>query len=204
MTLVVAERLEETVRGRRSIRAFLDRPVQREVLEQILDAARWAPSPHNSQPWRFVHLTQTSKMRLAGAMAMRLLEDLEAEGLPPEVVARQVHRSRARIEEAPTALLCSLVTDGLHMTGNAHHDRLEIRMAIQSVGAVLQTLFLLSAEMGIGTCWMAAPMYCPDAVRTTLDLSGADQPQALVLMGYPRRPGKVRPRLPLAKILESQ
>src|SRR5512137_1062460 len=40
-------------RARRSIRKFLDRAVSKEDLLRILEAARWAPSNHNRQPWRF-------------------------------------------------------------------------------------------------------------------------------------------------------
>jgi nitroreductase len=67
-------------------------------------------------------------------------------------------------------------------------------MAVQSVGAVLQSLFLLAHERGLGTCWMAAPMYCPAAVRAVLALPDAEQPQALVLMGYAAGEGKRRAR----------
>jgi len=44
--------LLDAMRGRRSTRAYLDRPVARETIEAILEAARWAPSGVNSQPWQ--------------------------------------------------------------------------------------------------------------------------------------------------------
>jgi nitroreductase len=75
-------------------------------------------------------------------------------------------------------------------------------MAVQSVGAALQTLFLLAHERGIGSCWMAAPMYCPEAVRDALSLPESFAPQALVLLGYACRPGKVRPRRPLGEVID--
>lgn len=52
----------EALRSRASIRAFLDRPVAREVLLRILDAARWAPSGSNIQPWR-VHAVEGAPLR---------------------------------------------------------------------------------------------------------------------------------------------
>lgn len=45
----------EAIRGRASVRAYLDRPVSNEVITEILEAARWAPSGVNTQPW-FVHV----------------------------------------------------------------------------------------------------------------------------------------------------
>ncbi|MFZ5500556.1 MAG: nitroreductase family protein, partial [Candidatus Micrarchaeota archaeon] len=46
--------LNEAVRGRRSIRAFLPDPVPRELITKIVDVARWAPSWGNTQPWEIV------------------------------------------------------------------------------------------------------------------------------------------------------
>jgi nitroreductase len=56
----------EAIKNRRSIREFTDRPVERELLQQILTAGIWAPSGLNNQPWRFVVLTDRDMMsRLA-------------------------------------------------------------------------------------------------------------------------------------------
>ena len=47
----------EAIKKRRSIRQFTEQAIQRELLEQILDAARWAPTASNQQRWRFVVVT---------------------------------------------------------------------------------------------------------------------------------------------------
>jgi nitroreductase len=59
----------EAMRGRSSIRAFLDKPVPRETIEAILECARFAPSGVNSQPWQVVVLTGNAKQRLSEALA---------------------------------------------------------------------------------------------------------------------------------------
>jgi len=48
----------EAIRTRRSIRRFTEQPLEKAVLTQLLEAARWAPSGGNQQPWRFVVVTQ--------------------------------------------------------------------------------------------------------------------------------------------------
>jgi F420 biosynthesis protein FbiB-like protein len=194
--------LAQVVRARRSIRAFRPEPLDPDIVIELLDAAVWAPSPHNSQPWRFTILVDAEdKQRLAGAMASRLALELRAEGVDEAEVSRQTGRSIQRIVSAPAAVLCSLHPDGLVRFEDARRSALEWQMAVQSVGAVLQTLFLLAAERGIGSCWMAAPMYCPDVVRAALDLPGDWEPQALVLLGYSAAEGKVRPRRPLGELV---
>ena len=44
----------KAIKGRRSVRAFTDEPVSEEEINQLLDAARWAPSAGNIQPWEFI------------------------------------------------------------------------------------------------------------------------------------------------------
>lgn len=187
--------LDDAILERRSIRAFRPDPVERSIIEEVLRLVVWSPSPHNSQPWRFTALFEwEDKKQLADAMARRLAEELCAAGLPADAIVRQTHRSQHRITHAPVALLCSLVSDGLVAYSDQRQNNLEWQMAVQSVGAALQTLFLASDARGLGTCWMAAPMYCPDVVRDVLSLPEAFVPQALVLMGYPDTPGKSRER----------
>ncbi|MEE8445625.1 MAG: nitroreductase family protein, partial [Alphaproteobacteria bacterium] len=48
----------DVIRDRWSPRAFADKPVPKDVLQNVLEAARWAASCNNSQPWRFIMATR--------------------------------------------------------------------------------------------------------------------------------------------------
>jgi len=195
--------IRDLVLDRRSIRAFADIPVPRSVVEGLLRDAMWAPSPHNAQPWCFTVLSRfEDRDRLAEAMAQVLTAELRADGLEEHMVERQSARSRARITGAPIAILCSLVTDGLRCFEDERRTYLERQMAVQSVGTVLQTLFLLARQEGLGTCWMAAPMYCGETVHSVLGLRPNAEPQALVLMGYPAHEGRKRERRPVSDVVD--
>ena len=68
----------DLIHTRRSIRRYLDRPVPPELIDRLLEAATWAPSSHNRQPWRFaVITTQDVKVRLADRMGERLRSEVE-------------------------------------------------------------------------------------------------------------------------------
>lgn len=195
--------LRDMILRRRSVRSFQDRPVPPAVVLEVLADVAWAPSPHNSQPWRFTVLFAAGdKTRLADAMACKLTAELEADGLDPAAIAHQAARSRTRIATAPVVILCSLVREGLVTYPDDRRNDLEFQMAIQSVGAALQLLFLLAEARGLGTCWMAAPMYCPDVVRAALSLPDRFVPQALALLGFPAKPGTVKPRRSPAEFVE--
>ena len=59
----------EWIRGRRSIRAYTDEPVEEATLLQLIDAARWAPSAANGQPWSFVLVRHPETIRALGNLA---------------------------------------------------------------------------------------------------------------------------------------
>ena len=59
----------EAIRNRKSTRAFLPKPVDRETITSILECARWAPSGVNSQPWQVAVVTGNTKRQLAEALA---------------------------------------------------------------------------------------------------------------------------------------
>ena len=98
--------LAGVIRGRASVRYFDGRPVPREMLEQLVEAAAWAPSPHGRQPWRFALLTRAdTKTRLADAMGATWQTQLELDGDPPEIIAARREGSRRRVVEAPAIII---------------------------------------------------------------------------------------------------
>ncbi|MFA4889040.1 MAG: nitroreductase family protein [Candidatus Omnitrophota bacterium] len=57
----------ELIKARRSIREYQDKPIAKEILEKIVDAARFAPTARNVQPWEFVVITKPEMLeKLAG------------------------------------------------------------------------------------------------------------------------------------------
>lgn len=70
-------RLFEAVRRRRTIRTeFLPKEVSREDIERILDAARWAPSGHNIQPWEFIAITDRDAKEEIAKSTEKVLEEI--------------------------------------------------------------------------------------------------------------------------------
>ena len=59
----------DVLKLRRSVRAFQDKPISNEILEKLLDAARFAPTARNIQPWEFVVVTERKTLKKLGEMA---------------------------------------------------------------------------------------------------------------------------------------
>ena len=174
------------MQARRSVRRYSERPVSRAALERLLEAARWAPSAHNRQPWRFAVLIEPEpRLRLAGAMGERFRRDLLADGLTVDKVERQVARSVARIGGAPAVIVVFLSMADMDRYRDARRQGLEREMAAQSVALAVQNILLMTHAQGLGACWMCAPLFCPEVVRETLGLPPDWEAQALLTVGYP-------------------
>ncbi len=178
--------LFDLIHSRRSIRRYEDRPVPAQLIGQLLDAAVWAPSAHNRQPWRLVVIEgEATKQRLAAAMGERLRADLAADGAPPELIARDAGRSHARLTGAPLLILLCLTLADMDAYPDQRRAANEAVMAAQSVAMAGQNVLLAAHALGLGACWLCAPLFCPDTVRTVLDLPDDWQPQGLITIGYP-------------------
>lgn len=186
---LLGETLFGIIRRRRSIRRYQARPVPPDVLARLLEAAIWAPSAHNRQPWRMVVLQSAeSRERLARVMGARLRADLRADGVPEAIIEQDVARSYRRITDAATAILLCLTMADMDTYADDRRRFAEHHMAVQSVALAGQNLLLMASASGLGACWMCAPLFCPDAVRDVLELDADWEPQALITLGYPAGP----------------
>ncbi len=189
--------------ARRSIRAFTGEPVPRGALDALVEAACVAPAPHHSRPWRFVVVDSSSaKQALATGMGDRWRADLEADGVEPERIDELVGASHRKLADAPALVLGCLTWDGLDRYPDATRQRAEWGMALLSLGAAVENLMLAASADGLASCWVAAPIFCPEAARDALELPDEWLPHALVLLGHPdpRYVGRARPPIPLDQL----
>lgn len=194
--------LAEIIRGRRSVRRLSDRPVAREHIVTMLEAARWAPSPHGRQPWRFVALTRTEvKRTLAEAMGDEWRRQLALDGQDAATIDARARTSYERITSAPVVILPCLYTVDLDVYPDDARNAAEQTMAVQSLGCAIQNMLLTAYALGLDCGWMCAPLFCPDVVTAALDLDPALIPHALITVGYAAVEPVRRERLPLEALI---
>ncbi|HZY43506.1 MAG TPA: nitroreductase family protein [Anaerolineae bacterium] len=188
--------LTELIHTRRSIRHYTDQSVPLELINQLLEAASWAPSAHNRQPWRFVVIsTPEAKHHLAAVMGERLRADRLRDGDPLEAIERDVARSHDRIVQAPIVIIACLSMNDMDRYPNDRRTQAERTMAIQGVAMSMQNMLLTAHDLGLGACWMCAPLFCSGEVRSALALPIDWEAQALITIGYPIDQSKSKDRV---------
>jgi nitroreductase len=147
----------EAIKKRRSIRAYTTKEVSDEDVERLIEAARWAPSAGNIQPWAFVVVKDVETKRKLSSATLQTL-----------------------IQEAPVAIV---VCADAARSSRVYGSRGEKLYSIQDTAAATQNILLAAQELGLATCWVGAfrENEVAKAVKTPTNL----RPVAMVAVGYP-------------------
>ncbi|MDR1306038.1 MAG: nitroreductase family protein [Treponema sp.] len=174
---------------RRSVRDFLDKPVEPEKLERVLRAAFEAPSAHNRRPWEFLVLTDQKDREAVAGMSPWAKMCLRA----PVVLAACVDLRKGDPDyEASSAA-------GLVGADAAAGEDI---FWIQDISAAVENVLLQIAGEGLGGVWLG---WYPgrSRVRAFMDAFGLPPyivPAALVALGYPAKETHPKDRFDPAKV----
>jgi coenzyme F420-0:L-glutamate ligase / coenzyme F420-1:gamma-L-glutamate ligase len=190
--------ITKAIRQRRSVRKYLPKEVPEALVLEVFEAAGWAPSAHNAQPWRFIVVSDsTVKKRLAESMATCWAEDLARDSKTIQASEREF--KTRRFSDAPVLIVACLSMEGMRKFPDEKRQGFERDLAIQSFGAALQNLLLTAYADGLGACWFSAPSFCKATVRKVLKIPETVEPQAIITMGYPDEKLPVTSRKKLAE-----
>jgi nitroreductase len=165
-----AESVLNLLEGRRSIRRYRPDPVPDEMIQQLLEAGRWAPSASNRQPWAFI-----------------VVQD--------EAVRREVAQHAAyfflrwaHVEEAPLLIV---------LCGDAR-SRIYRQFLHEDIGLAGGQIMLQAAALGLGTCWIGG--LDRKAIAGILKVPDRMEVVGLLTVGFPAEDPPAPSRKPLAEI----
>jgi len=190
--------LREALKQRRSIRRYQNKPVAKELVLEVLEATGWAPSAHNSQPWRFILLEDSAvKRELSYEMAEAWAADMAKDGSKVDE-AKRIER-RERFANAPLIIVACLSMDGMMAFADEQRQRIERDLVVESLAAAIQNMLLTAHGLGLGACWYCAPAFCKPTVRKMLRIPETVEPTALITIGYPAESPAAPPKKTLAE-----
>jgi nitroreductase len=153
------------IHGRRSVRAYDSRPVERELIEAVIEDAAQAPPPFRGQiPWAFNVIEGVERIAAHGARAM----DYARAHRRDDAGSNALDRPGFKIFwDAPVVIIISGPVGDCSRAG--------------------QNLMLSAHARGLGTCWVGSPMpwLSTPEVRTELKIPAALTPVAVLCLGYP-------------------
>jgi nitroreductase len=166
----------EAIKSRRAIRSFEDKPVPEPAIQTMLEAATYAPSAINIQPWKFTIITNKDAMKQLSDNAkpalIRMLPDVGDEGLVG-LKKRLSDPQYNLFYNAPLLIFVSGV--------KSHYAVYDCSMAAQN-------MMLAAYTLGIGSCWIGSAVALANDPKIKVELGVPDDHEvhAAVIFGYPK------------------
>jgi nitroreductase len=162
--------VETAIRTRRTHKAYRPRRVERAILDELFDLARWAPNHHLTNPWRF---------RVLGPAALERLK--EAAG--PEAAPK--------LDRAPTLVVCSCVLGG---------DPVQDEEDLHAAAVATYIVLLAAHARGLAGYWRTAEVLRTPEGRAAVGLADDERFIALIHLGEPVQEQRAPEREPAASV----
>ncbi len=161
--------------NRRSIKPadFSEKPVQDEIVWQMLSNANWAPTHGMTEPWRFFVFTDAAKLRLGKRLA-EIYEQITAPELRKPAKAKKLIANAERSSH--------LIVIAMKRQASEKIPEIE---EVQAVACAVQNLHLTATAFGVGGYWSSGAAICSNQLRDHLELSNQDRVLGLFYVGYP-------------------
>jgi nitroreductase len=163
---------ESAIRTRRTHKAYRPEPVEREVLDELLELARWAPNHNLTNPWRF---------RALGPHALARLK--EAAGL----------EAAAKLDRAPTLVVCSCALSG---------DEVQDEEDLHATAIAAYIVLLAAHARGLAGYWRTPAVLRTAAGRDAVGLGPDERFVALIHLGHPMQEKQPPEREPPESFVE--
>lgn len=161
----------DIIKKRRSIRQYSQKEIPDKLLLELIEAAIWAPTGSNIQPWYFIIVKNKDVLNRIKAFSPGLL------GNPPTII-----------------VICSDRKRAFEKGGNLGRDEL----CIMDISMAAQNLMLLATEKGIGTCPVKS--FNKKAISRILELPDYISPDLIISVGYYTEEPKVPKRKDVAEV----
>lgn len=166
----------EAIKSRRAIRSYEDKQVPDSALQTILEAAIYAPTAINVQPWKFTLVTNKDEMkRLSEASKAALLPTL------PDIADEGLSRFRQALKDPNFnvfygAPLLVFISGAKSM------------YAVNDCSMAAQNMMLAAYTLGIGSCWIGATAMYANSGKGKAELGVPEDHQvfAALIFGYPK------------------
>jgi nitroreductase len=154
--------VKDAIESRRSIRKYQDKPVSKEIINELIEAVMLAPSGNNAQPWKFKIITSRE----------------EKEELRENQIFKQDF-----VYESPVIIVCCADPEAFpeRKFEPGYDDSYEIR-AIRDLSIACQNLVLRAEELGLGSCYVG--WMHKEKIKTVINLPRELLVPYVITLGY--------------------
>lgn len=203
--------VEEVIRSRRSVRRYQRTPLDRKLIERLIEIAVQAPSASNKQPWRYFVVDSRPTIERMAVVVAAAVEKIVAEIDEQFMDAfRNYGDYFVRFREAPVLIVPIFreldVLTGLLRPGAEERLREQIRSMEYSSGIIstslaIENLMLYAHSIGLGSSCMTGPLVAVDELRQLLGVPRSWHVACVIALGYPDEAPVAPSRKPAASVI---
>ena len=182
---------------RKTCRVFLNKKVPKKELRFLINATRYAPSAHNSQPWYFIVLTRES---IGKRQVLKNIKSLMNHiPIGPKIFLK---KSVEVMRDAPVLIFVLNKKNFVHLTRvyGSKYVKIARDSEFQSIAAAIQNLILVATSRNIGTAWLTSPLVFRNELTRTLKVE--HELVAILALGYSSKASKRTRRASIEEICE--
>lgn len=170
----------DLVKVRKSVRKYSAKPVDRDIIARCLEAAQFAPSACNSQPWYFI-----------------VVDDPDLKKRIADVAFSGVYSMNSFAKKAP--VLVAVVRDKSSYLACLGGYFRGFQFSLIDIGIACEHFILQAAEEGVGSCWLG--WFNEKAVKNILAIPAGKKVDIMISLGYPEVEEQIaKARKPLSQI----
>ena len=167
--------IDAIIRDRRSIfpKDHTERKVQADIVERLLENARWAPTHHKTQPWRFKVFMDENKETLAEELP-RIYK-----GTVPEANFKEekMEKLREKVSKSSVVIAICMARDP--------EEKLPEIEEVEAVACAVQNMHLTATAYGLAAYWSSGELVYGEPMKEFLGLGEKDRCLGLFYLGYP-------------------
>lgn len=197
------EQVFEVIKNRKSIRKYKPDPIPRDTIERLIEAARWAPSGENAQPWRFVIIEEKETINAIGKIA----GTADRRQFSAEFAAGETQKRLQKIKDPKKRQKVMEKLTGGHVSSFLQNAPLVIMVCGRKdvwdlpydCSAAIENILIMAHAVGLGTCWVESPVMDvrdEEKIKAMLQIPKGFKVLTAISVGYPDETPKPRPRLP--------
>lgn len=167
--------ITEVIKNRRTIypEQYTERKIHKEIVEDVLNNAIWAPTHGKTQPWRFQVFMNESRNELSSFLSGLYAEQYQGEAF-----------NEVKFNKLKNRPLQSPVVIAVTMTPDVNKKISEIE-EVEAVACAIQNMYLTCTAYGIGGFWSTPKLMYTQEMNSFLELKEGEKCLGLFYMGYP-------------------
>ena len=203
---MLSEDVLKVIKERRSTRKFLDKDIPEDVLHQIFDAGRFAPSNTNRQAWKFIVIKNSElKEQIHQAVCAKVEDILESMTSTVKYRAIRAYTKYFTFFKDAPVLVVALFKKPSNVANllMKHTKRVEmISGELISLSMACQNMQLMAHSMGVGTCILTGPLVAYDTIKELLNIDNNHEIGLFMASGYPAEESYTPRRKDIEKIID--